>query len=105
IKKDTSHLVFITLGILLIVIIALKAKKGKGTPLEGGMPSGHSALAFSIATMIAYFTEDIIITTLVVMLSLLVVQSRLQNGTHDFLEVLAGALIGILITLLIILLI
>ncbi len=102
IKKDPTHLIFIVIVLLFIVIITLKAVGGRGTPLEGGMLSGHSALAFSIATLIVFFTKDILIITLVIMLVFLVVQSRLQSKTHNILEIIAGALIGILFTLFII---
>lgn len=93
------YLIFVNLGLLIIIIIAIKAKKGHGTPLEGGMPSGHSAVAFSIATMMVFLTKNIVETTLVIILAILVAQSRLQSKTHSLLEVLAGALIGILFTL------
>jgi len=102
IKTDPTHLIFINIGLLLVVIITIKAIEGRGTPLEGGMPSGHSALAFSIATLIVFFTQDILIITLVIMLAFLVAQSRLQSKTHNLLEIIAGALIGILFTLFII---
>ncbi|MFP4660710.1 MAG: diacylglycerol kinase [Halanaerobiales bacterium] len=105
IKQDPTHMIFINIGLIVIVIITLKAVEGRGTPLEGGMPSGHSALAFSIATMAIFLTEDILIATLVLFMSFLVAHSRLQSKTHNLLEVIAGALIGILFTLFIIYLI
>ncbi|MDI3547714.1 MAG: diacylglycerol kinase [Halanaerobiales bacterium] len=101
IKKEPAHLTFINLGLLVIIIIALKAKDGGGTPLQGGMPSGHSAISFSIATIIVFLTRDIVVATLVFLLALMVVQSRLQSKTHNLLEVLTGALIGILLTVII----
>lgn len=101
IKKEPAHLTFINLGLLVIIIIALKAKDGGGTPLQGGMPSGHSAISFSIATIIVFLTRDIVVATLVFFLALMVVQSRLQSKTHNLLEVLTGALIGILLTVII----
>ena len=105
IKQEPIHLIFINFALLFIIIIALKAMKGRGTPLEGGMPSGHSALAFSIATLIIIFTEDMIISSLVLFLAFLVAQSRLQSKTHSSLEIIAGALIGIILSLFILLLI
>ncbi len=97
--KEPSHLVFINIAILIILIIILKAIKGSGTPLLGGMPSGHSALSFTIATIIILLTENVLIAVLVVFLALLVVQSRLQTKTHNLLEVFVGSIIGILIAL------
>ena len=40
--------VFSLLTVILLVVL-LKAWAGRGTPLEGGMPSGHAAFAFSVA--------------------------------------------------------
>ncbi|MEJ6952021.1 diacylglycerol kinase [Natronospora cellulosivora (SeqCode)] len=105
IKQEPIHFIFINLALLFIVIVVLKAKKGHGTPLEGGMPSGHSALSFSILTLVIYFTEDMIVISLVFFLALLVAQSRLQSRAHNFLEIMAGALIGIIFTMLILLII
>ena len=56
------------------------------------MPSGHSAIAFSIATTIALLTEE----TVPIMLSyiywlLIVAQSRVDSKIHSIIEVLAGA--------------
>jgi len=35
------------LAVTVIVVIALKAYTGRGTPLRGGLPSGHAAVAFA----------------------------------------------------------
>ncbi|QTL97971.1 phosphatase PAP2 family protein [Iocasia frigidifontis] len=101
IQQETAHLSFISLGLLVIIIIALKAVGESGTPLQGGMPSGHSAISFLIATIIVFLTMDIVIASLVFLLALLVVQSRLQSRTHTMLEVVIGAVIGILLAIVI----
>ncbi len=101
IKQHPAHLIFINLALLVIIITTLKATGGKGTPLQGGMPSGHSAVAFAVATMIILITMDITIAALVILLALLVVQSRIQTRTHNLLEVITGALIGVLLTIII----
>jgi len=93
-----SHLIFINLGLLLIIIIALKSKRGSGTPLQGGMPSGHSAIAFSLSTIIFLLTGDVIIATLAILMAFMVIQSRLESRTHTWLEVITGALIGFALT-------
>jgi len=98
INEHPSHIVLITMGLLLIVITIFKAGVGKGSPLQGGMPSGHSAIAFSLATMVILLTMDITIAALVLLIALLVVQSRLQTRTHNLIEVVTGALLGILLT-------
>ncbi len=101
IKQNPSHLTFVSLGLLFIIVITLKSRNDSGTPLQGGMPSGHSAISFSIATIVTIMTGDIIVFSLVFLLALLVVQSRIQTNTHSLFEVITGGLIGILITIII----
>ena len=94
------HITIIALIITIILVLALKAGFKKGTPMSGGMPSGHSAIAFSIVTALALWTDRASITLLALIIALLVVQSRLEARIHSFVELLAGALIGFSITLL-----
>ena len=79
----------------------LKTLTQKGTPLKGGMPSGHSALAFSIATIITFVTKGLLVSCLSYLLALLIAQSRVEGKIHTFLETLAGAVLGILVTILV----
>lgn len=96
IAEDPIHFIFVNIFLLIIIVIYLKTKGGKGTPLEGGMPSGHSALAFLLATTVVVFSRDFLVSTLAVFLAVLVAHSRVQSKTHNLLEVIAGAVIGIL---------
>ncbi|MFW6006394.1 MAG: diacylglycerol kinase [Bacillota bacterium] len=98
IKQQPFHLTFINLVLLFILVISLKAAQKKGSPLKGGMPSGHSAIAFSTATIIAFLSENILIITLVLFLALLVAQSRVETETHSLWEVVSGGILGILLT-------
>ncbi len=98
-NNSPIHIVFIGVLITLIIILILKAYFKTGTPLQGGMPSGHSALAFSILTAVWILTQDIKIFTLSLVLSLLVVQSRVEAKIHSILEVIIGAFVGVLIML------
>ena len=70
----------------------------KGTPFKGGMPSGHAAVAFSITTAISLWTDNARIAVLCLIISLLVVQSRLQAKIHSLFELSAGAVLGFLVT-------
>ncbi len=100
IKQAPMHIAIIALIITIIFVLALKAFSKKGTPLSGGMPSGHSAIAFSITTAIALWTENVSVTLLVLLVSILVIQSRLEAKIHSVLELLAGAVLGFSVTLL-----
>lgn len=91
----------VPLGALLtvvILVILIKARYNRGTPLHGGMPSGHTALAFSIATSVILSENGFISSVLVVILALLVSQSRLLLKIHSPKEVIYGALLGASIT-------
>ncbi len=101
IKSSEPYTIFILLVVVCILTIIVKAIFGEGTPLKGGMPSGHSALAFSIATAISLITEEPICIVLSFIMALITAQSRVDSEVHSSLEVLVGAIFGILVTLLI----
>lgn len=84
--------------VVTILVVLLKARYGRGTPLHGGMPSGHSAVACSIASSIAFSGAGTLITLLALSLAVMVSHSRLLLGIHTLREVLAGASLGVGIT-------
>lgn len=100
IRQSPIHITIIALIITIILVLVLKASIKKGTPMSGGMPSGHSAIAFSIVTALALWTNNTNVTVLGLVVALLVIQSRLEAKIHSFLELLAGAGIGFFVTLL-----
>ncbi|MBI5887511.1 MAG: diacylglycerol kinase [Deltaproteobacteria bacterium] len=99
-KEFSGHIAIIALLLVMISVVVLKATVGKGTPLHGGMPSGHSAAAFSIAASIALLTFNPLVAILSFALALMVSQSRLLGRIHTRLEVFLGALLGLGLTLL-----
>jgi diacylglycerol kinase (ATP) len=86
---------------LVVIIVKANSSKKKGTYLQGGMPSGHTALAFSLFTSIAIFAGNPIATTFSAILALIVAESRMETRVHTFLEVVLGALLGIMLTVVI----
>lgn len=104
IGTPTEMGIVVSLLMVVIVIIILKTISGKGTPLEGGLPSGHAALAFSIATIVSVHTQDPMISILSIVLAIMVSHSRLLLHIHTTKEVVLGAVTGIVITLAVILL-
>lgn len=100
IKNSNPYTIFIIFIIVIISTLIVKAIFGEGTPLKGGMPSGHSAISFSIATMIALITEDVEAIILSFFLAIIVAQSRVDSEVHSIIEVTVGAVFGTLITLL-----
>jgi diacylglycerol kinase (ATP) len=100
-KETYWYFTFFTLLLVISIVIIIKAFFHKGRPLRGGLPSGHSAVAFSIWTMVLFLQPNIVIATLVLILAILIAVSRIRQDIHSVSEVFLGALIGILITLLI----
>ncbi|ABW18795.1 diacylglycerol kinase [Alkaliphilus oremlandii] len=98
VKQSPLHITFIALIIVIFLVIVVKAYFGKGTPLQGGMPSGHAAAAFSLATAITFISENMFVATLSALMALLVSQSRLETKIHNFFEIVVGAILGILVT-------
>jgi len=103
IRSSPIHRTFIAMVLVIILTVILKAKfyKGRGTPFQGGRVSGHSALAFCIATIISFLGNNILITTLGFTIAILVAESRVEGKIHSPLEVIVGALLGIIIGVLI----
>lgn len=86
--------------VVTILVVLLKARYGRGTPLHGGMPSGHAAVACAIACSIALSGAGALITLLATALAVMVSHSRLLLGIHTLREVLVGALLGTGVTVL-----
>lgn len=99
VRQSPIHITFIVLIITIFSTIGLKAYFGRGTPVQGGMPSGHAAVAFSLATAITFITENMFISTLSMLMALLVCQSRIESKIHNFFEVLVGGFLGIIIAI------
>jgi len=98
IRRTDALFVFFVLIIVFIVTIILKSLVGEGTPLRGGMPSGHSTLSFSLATIIAFSIKEPMVIALAYVLALIVSQSRVDAEIHNIWEVIIGALLGVIIT-------
>jgi diacylglycerol kinase (ATP) len=96
-----AQLTLIALVLTAIVVIATKALTGRGTPLSGGLPSGHAAIAFAGWMAVTLILEDqrFLVSSVVFILALLVAQTRVESGIHSTLEVFYGSLLGALTTL------
>lgn len=100
IRGSSWHITFIVLLAILALVVLSKIVFRSGTPLRGGMPSGHSAIAFSIWAALSLIYPNSLVIFLVFILALLVSRSRVRDNVHSALEVFTGALMGVLITLL-----
>jgi diacylglycerol kinase (ATP) len=103
-RQAPAELTLVALVLTVIIVIATKAFTGRGTPLRGGVPSGHAALAFAAwvaATYVADARHRFLISSLALIMAFLVAQTRVESGVHSALEVTYGALVGALVTLVI----
>lgn len=101
IKGSPWHVTFISLILVLGCVIIGKIVFHRGTPLRGGMPSGHAAVAFAIWTIIVFLTNNTIVIVLAFLMAFLIARHRVKDAVHTFWEVLAGSLLGILLTTLV----
>lgn len=100
IKNSPMHIAIIALIIVLSFTILGKILSQKGTPMRGGMPSGHSALAFSVWTIIIFSTSNPLIIILTFCMAVVIARSRLSQRVHGVWEIIAGSLLGFFTTLL-----
>ncbi|MCX5687542.1 MAG: diacylglycerol kinase [Candidatus Omnitrophica bacterium] len=98
IRESSWHITFIILILILVVVVLSKLYLRRGTPLRGGMPSGHTAIAFSIWTIISLLYPNSLVILLVFILAILVARSRVSFKIHSLMEVFIGALVGVSIT-------
>jgi len=96
--RSPVHLTVVALALTALVVLVLKAYRREGTFLRGGWPSGHAALATGAATAVGYATRNSSAAVLALFIAALVVQSRVESGTHTIPQVLTGAVVGFLIT-------
>ena len=99
IRHAPADLTMIALAVVVLAVIALKAIRRKGTPLSGGLPSGHAAVAFAAWTAMTFVmagqSQGILVSFLAFIMAILVAQTRVETGIHSLLEVVLGALLGI----------
>ena len=104
-SEAPAELTLIALVLTIALVIALKAFSGRGSPLRGGWPSGHAAVAFAAwmaITLVLGDTEHrFLVSSLTLIMALLVAQTRIEAGVHSTLEVASGGLLGALVTLVI----
>ncbi|HEV7178916.1 MAG TPA: diacylglycerol kinase [Candidatus Baltobacteraceae bacterium] len=94
-----SSVAFVILAAVAILTIFAKARAGRGSALQGGAISGHAALAFAAATMIAFFYQRPLAATLAYFIAMLVAQSRVEAKIHSVREVVLGGGLGTLAAL------
>ncbi len=104
-RTSPVDLVVITLVLVVLAAIIVKALTRRGTAFHGGMPSVHAAVAFAGWVAVSVFGTQtayaLPISAIGLSMAALVAQSRVQAGIHTTLEVAAGAVLGVGISVLI----
>ena len=103
VRDAPADITLVALFVVVLLVIATKAYTGRGTPLRGGLPSGHAALAFAGWMAATYVVggdkHRFVISSLTFIMALLVAQTRVESGIHSLLEVMYGGALGALVTL------
>lgn len=99
--RKTPHdvVAFVSLAVVIILVVFIKAMVRKGEPLRGGMPSGHAAVSFSIWVATIHLSGSLPMVLLTFLLAAMVSWSRWSSGVHKPREVIAGALLGAGVTM------
>ncbi len=92
---------FIALGITSIIVFGLKNTVRRARPTtvcekDFSFPSGHAATAFAAATVLIFFDKKR--RWFYYLVAVLISYSRIYLGCHYFLDVIAGALVGYIIS-------
>jgi diacylglycerol kinase (ATP) len=94
-----ANVVLVILALVAIATVFAKAWAGRGSPLQGGAVSGHTALAFAASTGIALIFQRPLVAVMAFFIAFLVAQSRVEARIHTAFEVTWGALLGSLVAL------
>ncbi len=97
-KRGPIDLFIASLIIVLTMVIIIKAYFGKGHPLRGGLPSGHTALAFALWVNLMHVNEDLRVHIGFFIFAVAISISRVVRKIHTTIEVLIGVVIGIGVT-------
>ena len=98
ILQSPWHLTFIAIILVMALVVLAKLTFHQGTPLRGGMPSGHAAFVFSAWTIIAFISQNSLVIILSLIMAVLVARSRVKANIHSVLEIIAGSVLGALVT-------
>ncbi len=104
IASSPVHLAFASVIITIIGILALIAiaTTNKHKVLNKRfIPSGHAALGFAANTIIWLTTDNVVIITLSLVLSILLAESRIESNKHKLSEVVFSSCVGIMLVLII----
>jgi diacylglycerol kinase (ATP) len=102
IRRQPAHLTLVVLGVVVLIVLLGKAITHAPRSFAGGMPSGHAAVAFAGWVATSFVAAEGryagLVSFIVLLMALLVCQTRVESGTHTLYQVAMGAVIGSLVT-------
>ena len=96
---DLAFVGIILTAIVIIAIIAYATTKKIENDKKSFIPSGQSALASSILTLIGVNTRNILVFTLALFLALMVLENKIESKKKSYAEIIFGVCMGFLIIL------
>ena len=103
VRRWPGHLTLVALVLVAIAVLLVKALTRAPNPFQGGMPSGHAAVAFAGWVAVSFIAVDGagryagLLSLVTFLMALLVCQSRVEAGIHTVYQVAAGAILGMLL--------
>ncbi len=104
IRRWPGHLTLVSLGLVVLIVLFVKAVTRSPNAFAGGMPSGHAAVALAAWVAVSFMAVDGgagrytgLVSVITLLIALLVCQSRVESGIHSVYQVAMGAVIGVLV--------
>ncbi len=98
-RHTAGNIAVLSLIMIMLIVILIKAYGGHGHPLRGGFPSGQAASAFSLWISLVHVAPDPWFVWPGLAAAAAVAVVRWRSGLHVFRDVLFGALLGAAVTL------
>lgn len=83
-----------------LVFVAVVIGKGlgkHGQVLQGGLVSGHAAIGFFFATAVFFLTDNVLVSSIAILLAAIIAQSRWEAKIHSVFELSLGAAVGVIL--------
>ena len=96
---DLAFVGIILTSIVIIAIIAYATTRKKDDGKKAFIPSGQSALAAALLTLIGVNTRNVLVFTLALFLALLILENKIESKKKSYAEIIFGASMGFLIIL------
>ena len=100
VRTMDMYITVVVLFLVLILVVVAKTFRKQKSFFRGGWISGHAAVSFSLWVAMVFITKSSLVAILGLMMALLVCQSRIETKIHTTVEVISGAVLGFLVTVL-----